>query len=91
MTNQTIQWFSTSKAKAWQSQSHHLSKTQEHANLTITGGTHQLFEGFGGCFNELGYVALNHLESDEREQVLHSLFHPEGEQIHNLPTPYWSQ
>ncbi|MGG1641311.1 glycoside hydrolase family 30 beta sandwich domain-containing protein [Paenibacillus sp. NRS-1782] len=79
MTNQTIQWFSTSKAQAWQSRSHHLSETQAQANLTITGETHQLVEGFGGCFNELGYVALNHLESDEREQVLHSLFHPEGE------------
>ncbi|WP_431090580.1 glycoside hydrolase family 30 protein [Paenibacillus sp. 8b26] len=79
MSNQTIQWFSTSKAKAWQSRSHHPSETQEPANLTITGETYQLVEGFGGCFNELGYVALNHLESDEREQVLHSLFHPEGE------------
>ncbi|KJD46423.1 glycoside hydrolase family 30 protein [Paenibacillus terrae] len=79
MTNQTIQWFSTSKAKAWHSQSHHPSETQEHANLTITGESYQLVEGFGGCFNELGYIALNHLENDEREQVLHSLFHPEGE------------
>ncbi|WP_342416551.1 glycoside hydrolase family 30 protein [Paenibacillus sp. FSL R10-2782] len=79
MSNQTIQWFSTSKAQAWQSRSHHLSETQEQANLTITGETHQLVEGFGGCFNELSYVALNHLKSDERAQVLHSLFHPEGE------------
>ncbi|MEC0182388.1 glycoside hydrolase family 30 protein [Paenibacillus peoriae] len=79
MSNQTIQWFSTSKTQAWQSQAHNLTQTQEQANLTITEEMYQLVEGFGGCFNELGYVALNHLESAEREQVLHSLFHPKGE------------
>lgn len=79
MSNQTIQWFSTSKAKAWQSQAHHLTDTQESANLILTGETYQLVEGFGGCFNELGYVGLNHLEKDDRDRVLHSLFHPEGE------------
>ncbi|TQR97588.1 glycoside hydrolase family 30 protein [Paenibacillus ottowii] len=79
MNNPTIQWFSTSQADAWQSLAHHLTETQESANLTLTGETYQLVEGFGGCFNELGYVALNHLDSEKRAQVLHALFHPEGE------------
>lgn len=39
-----------------------------------------MVEGFGGCFNELGFAALAHLSDRERGQVLHSLFHPDGDQ-----------
>ena len=38
----------------------------------------QVMEGFGGCFNELGWTALNTLPSAERDEVLRALFSPEG-------------
>ncbi|MFD1177367.1 glycoside hydrolase family 30 beta sandwich domain-containing protein [Paenibacillus puldeungensis] len=50
------------------------------ADLTLTSDVYQTVEGFGGCFNELGYVALNHLSEEDRKQVLFNLFHPDGEQ-----------
>lgn len=50
------------------------------ANLTVTAETFQTLEGFGGCFNELGFVALGHLPEEERAGLMHELFHPEGEQ-----------
>ncbi|WP_125666074.1 glycoside hydrolase family 30 protein [Paenibacillus baekrokdamisoli] len=49
------------------------------ANLVITTETFQTVDGFGGCINELGFVALQHLPEEDRADVLHSLFHPEGD------------
>jgi glucosylceramidase len=34
----------------------------------------QLWEGFGGCFNELGWVALSTLRAIDRERVIQALF-----------------
>nr|MBC9201222.1 glycosyl hydrolase [Paenibacillus sp. PL91] len=45
----------------------------------FTEESFQQLEGFGGCFNELGYAALQHLKAEERSQVMHALFHPDGE------------
>src|SRR6516164_1013693 len=36
----------------------------------------QTSEGFGACFNELGWTSLQTLSDDDRESVLHELFHP---------------
>ena len=36
----------------------------------------QIIEGFGGCFNERGWVSLNALSEPDRESILHELFHP---------------
>ena len=38
----------------------------------------QTMDGFGGCFNELGWTALQTLSSDARQQVLRDLFAPTG-------------
>ncbi|KGE18695.1 glycoside hydrolase family 30 protein [Paenibacillus wynnii] len=57
-----------------------LAEASPAPNLTITAETFQTLEGFGGCFNELGFVALCKLPDQERAEVMHSLFHPEGEQ-----------
>lgn len=38
------------------------------------GEEFQRMEGFGGCFNELGWVALSHLQDNQREEVLEELF-----------------
>ncbi|MFW6370909.1 MAG: glycoside hydrolase family 30 protein, partial [Bacteroidota bacterium] len=36
----------------------------------------QVIDGFGGCFNELGWDALNIVDSTDREAVLEELFAP---------------
>ncbi len=38
-----------------------------------------MIDGFGGCFNELGYQALSHLTEDERNQILDALFFNNGD------------
>jgi glucosylceramidase len=40
--------------------------------------TYQTIDGFGGCFNELGWVALSKASQADRKQVLSALFGNEG-------------
>jgi glucosylceramidase len=46
--------------------------------LEIGERTFQKMEGFGGCFNELGYRALSRLPGAKREALLSELFSPQG-------------
>ena len=43
------------------------------------GNEYQEMMGFGGCFNELGYEALSHLDSEDQEALLKELFLPSDE------------
>lgn len=75
----TTLWYSSTEASPW------TAKTaggagQAESVLTISSERQQTMDGFGGCFNELGFIALEHLPAAERAQVMHDLFHPEGEQ-----------
>ena len=38
----------------------------------------QLIDGFGGCFNELGWDALQMLDTAKQAEVLKGIFNPEG-------------
>ena len=81
MEQSGIDWFSSTESNRWtQRQAPDTADAAAGtANLTITNDTFQTVEGFGGCFNELGYVALSCLSAEDRAKVLHSLFHPEGD------------
>lgn len=48
-------------------------------DLRITGDEGATWRGFGGCFNELGWVALGHLPAADRDALLDDLFAPGGE------------
>jgi O-Glycosyl hydrolase len=39
-------------------------------------GAAQTIDGFGGCFNELGWVSLNALAAEDRDAVMKELFAP---------------
>lgn len=58
-----------------------MAKQPETANAPATlepdGRTYQRMEGFGGCFNELGYRALSHLSGADRAELLSELFSPQ--------------
>jgi len=46
-------------------------------NLNIDlKATAQTMQGFGGCFNELGWVALSAMRPDARKAMMRELFHP---------------
>ncbi len=46
--------------------------------LKINGETLQTWKGFGGCFNELGEIALRHLSDADRKEVMNELFTDEA-------------
>ena len=45
--------------------------------LETTGVYAQTVKGFGGCFNELGWDALQALSEDDRKTIMDELFNPE--------------
>jgi len=66
-------WISTTEAKAWQSMKCAAPKGREtHLEVTDTG--HQTWRGFGGCFNELGWIALSKTSADRKKRILDELF-----------------
>lgn len=51
------------------------------ATLSTTGRLAETWEGFGGCFNELGWQALRTLPAAERLKIMRALFSAEGLQL----------
>lgn len=72
-----MKWIATTPEKQWQTMQ--LTDTPASAHrLTLTGEECQTVEGFGGCFNELSYIALSSLDKSEQDKVLDELFSKEG-------------
>lgn len=46
-------------------------------DLQLTGKELQTIRGFGGCFNELGYLPLSTLNDDEQQKIYKDLFSPD--------------
>jgi glucosylceramidase len=73
-------FITTTEANAWQKGS--LFKptfTWDMLNLNIesiegNGQSAQIIDGFGACFNELGWTSLEALSAADREAILHELF-----------------
>lgn len=63
--------------QVWQTFVPEASRADHAADLTWTGENRQTMEGFGGCFNELGWIALQSASEDQRERVLDALFQPD--------------
>ena len=53
-------------------------KTADSVSVWTDGVVTSYFKGFGGCFNELGWKALSHLDENERGEVLGALFSTDG-------------
>jgi glucosylceramidase len=73
----TIEWISTTPASVWQkNQIKSGSKSVENRSSIVINSEkkEQKIDGFGGCFNELGWEALNTLPDENRELIIKSLF-----------------
>lgn len=44
------------------------------AQLIVTDRKDQTIDGFGGCFNELGWIALNKIDKNQKNEVVKNLF-----------------
>lgn len=75
---QNIKWISTTREQYWQEKQPE-QDVEAAVNLTVTDEAKRVIEGFGGCFNELGYHALGQLTESEQQKVYDALFSPEGD------------
>lgn len=66
----------TTKDKAWQRGSANKVRANRIPNLVITDHEDQVWSGFGGCFNEIGWQALKALPSSKRDAIIRDLFKP---------------
>ncbi len=71
------EWIATRPGAPWQKQPDPRPGLSA-CTLSLKPGAAQRWQGFGGCFNELGWKALSRLDAARRENVLHELFSPAG-------------
>ena len=67
-----MKWIATSPTATWCEKVP--QPTEASPQLSIIDRRQQVIEGFGGCFNEMGWQALQALSADCRAQVLRDLF-----------------
>lgn len=74
------EWVVTTETTPWVMQPDLLSAsidTIKSVDVTIfPDKKQQEIEGFGACFNELGWISLSHLEPTVREEIMEELFFP---------------
>ena len=77
---QKIELISTTEKEPWKSEKNLVSfSTTKQPDVMIDRNTKlQTIEGFGGCFNELGWTALSQLSEKERKDIFRELFAPDS-------------
>ncbi|MDA3892132.1 MAG: beta-glycosidase [Salinivirgaceae bacterium] len=78
-TQQTITLVSTTEQEPWETKEvENTTASAETADIIIDRTqTLQTIEGFGGCFNELGWDALSSLSEEDRNSIMSEFFTPE--------------
>ncbi len=81
--SESIRWISSTQAEPWKEMPLEAIPTAEKDLRTAAiqlndRNAYQQIDGFGGCFNDLGWQALLALDAPDRERALQALFSPEG-------------
>lgn len=74
----SIIWRWSNEEKQWADKAM-LSAQRHDAELWLNGLEYQKMHGFGACFNELGWRALNHVGDEVRKELFHELFSDDAE------------
>jgi glucosylceramidase len=76
--NLTVKWWTSTPSKQWEEQRNVLLEPADSfKNIDaeiFTDSIQQKIEGFGGCFNEMGWSVLSKLDKASREKVIKMLF-----------------
>ena len=72
---ENIKWVATTPKAPWK-EIVHTEKTLTGDYIEITDKMQQRIDGFGGCFNELGWIAMKKLSEESCRKVLDLLFDP---------------
>jgi glucosylceramidase len=77
---QTVEWISSTANAPWVVQTNlSLARSDDDKPLDLVvrlDKYEQTIDGWGGCFNELGWLALQSASPDDRQEVLRQLFAP---------------
>jgi glucosylceramidase len=73
-----VHWYTTTEGERWQTRTVEKTSGKEQVNVRTSGVRGQPFWGLGGCFNELGWAALEALSDARRREVVSDLFGDEG-------------
>jgi glucosylceramidase len=75
---QKVEWVSTTQTEQWKTETElRTLETPGKVDVEVrTDKPLQTIEGFGSCFNELGWTSLSVLSANDRESVLKELFAP---------------
>ena len=78
IAQKNIKWVSTSSTNPWKEQQVMITgPAAANADVEINPrDTLQFIEGFGTCFNELGWTSLSVLSAADRESIMKELFEP---------------
>ncbi|MDV7139182.1 hypothetical protein R3X28_09855 [Maribacter sp. TH_r10] len=72
-----VDWVSSTNDDLWETKVYTGTSEGELAKITINldlSKKQQTIDGFGGCFNELGWEALNMVTPEEKQQILNDFF-----------------
>lgn len=72
-----VTWISSTPNRTLYTQDIAPAQIATSPDLQLDGQSYQAIRGFGGCFNELGWLALQTVSDDERKQIIQELFDPE--------------
>ena len=76
---QKVEWYVTTQTSPWVKQKIKSERTTIGEEIVLDPTQRlQLITGIGGCFNEMGWDALNALSTGDREAVLQAIFGKEG-------------
>lgn len=73
-----VEWVSTTYDSPWEQNGQPSDILSEETLVIDTDRYLHTIEGFGTCFNELGWVSLSELTAEDRNGILKELFTPEG-------------
>jgi len=75
---QQVKWVSSTKTENWKTKELTVSTDNNQSPDAVVSpvNTLQTVNGFGGCFNELGYTSLQLLSSADRQAIMKELFAP---------------
>lgn len=81
----TVVWTSTTNERPWQQKELSTDKMVDINAISIyTDQLEQKIHGFGACFNELGWEALNQLSEEEKQKIINDFFDPVNGCKYNL-------
>lgn len=74
----TLEWISSTEKTPWQSKTLSADKSSEKAIEIYTNKPLQKIDGFGACFNELGWTSLSELSQSDKDLIFRELYSQKG-------------